>query len=201
MVRRKEFNFRLSLALRPLLEHLLYGFLHHLLVLVAVVAQGVLSDSTPNQRLSLCVVQTNNHGRFYILFGSDAAHSAANPAHAPRAIGGLLSLAAASGEDQVGILVLHHLLQAFALHGSLDVLLRNLRQDRVPDLVGVVGAPGVGVILRKTCAVVVIDRNLLREKRSRNKQEKSKYGQYSDFHQFLQVSCVTVVVLKFTWRC
>src|SRR5271157_5524251 len=169
MVRRKEFNFRLSLALRPLLEHLLYGFLHHLLVLVAVVAQGVLSDSTPNQRLSLCVVQTNNHGRFYILFGSDAAHS-------PRAIGGLLSLAPTGGEDQVGILVLHHLLHALALHGSLDVLLRNLRQDRVPDLVGVVRAPGVGVVLRKTCAVVVIDRNLLREKRSRNKQEKSKYG-------------------------
>src|SRR5271157_2722265 len=118
-----------------------------LLVLVPVVAQGVLSDSTPNQRLSLCVVQTNNHGRFYILFGSDAAHSAANPAHAPRAIGGLLSLAPTGGEDQVGILVLHHLLHALALHGSLDVLLRNLRQDRVPDLVGVVRAPGVGVVL------------------------------------------------------
>jgi hypothetical protein len=42
--------------LRPLLEHLLDGFLHHLLVLVAVVAQCVLGNTSPHQGLGLCVI-------------------------------------------------------------------------------------------------------------------------------------------------
>jgi hypothetical protein len=44
-----------------------------------------------------------------------------------------------------------------------------LRQYRVLDLVGIVTSPGVGVILRKILAVVVIDGDLLSESnRGRN---------------------------------
>lgn len=36
-----------GLVLRPLLEHLRYGVPYHLLILVPVGAQGILSDSSP----------------------------------------------------------------------------------------------------------------------------------------------------------
>jgi len=39
------------LVLRPLLEHLLDCLLHHFLIFVAIVVQGVLGDAAPDQLL------------------------------------------------------------------------------------------------------------------------------------------------------
>src|ERR1035437_739360 len=109
-----------SHLLRPLLEHLLHGLFHHLLVLVAIVVQGILCDTTPYQRLRLRIIEINDHGCFHVLFGTDSSHSPADAAHTPRAIGGLLFHTTVRGEDQVGILVLLHHLQAFTLHCGVD---------------------------------------------------------------------------------
>src|ERR1035437_2062555 len=83
-----------SHLLRPLLEHLLHGLFHHLLVLVAIIVQGILCDSTPDQRLRLRIIEVNDHGCFDILSWSNTAHPSADSAHAPRAIEGLPSHAA-----------------------------------------------------------------------------------------------------------
>jgi hypothetical protein len=72
-----------------------------------------------------------------------------------------VSHATACEEDQIRILRLLHLLQTLSLHRRVDVLLCHLGQDRVLYLVGVVRAPGVGVIPGETLTVVVVDRNLL----------------------------------------
>src|SRR6516165_316164 len=71
------------LLLWPLLKHLLHGFFHILLILVAVIAQRVLRDPAPHQLPALGVVQAHNHGGFVILFWSNSAHTAANAPHAP----------------------------------------------------------------------------------------------------------------------
>ena len=91
-------------SLRPLLEYLLNGFFYQLLVLVAVVAQRVLTDSSPDQGLGLRVVQVDNHRSYDILLRSDSAHPSADSAHTPRAIGGLLFHASVCGQDQVRVL-------------------------------------------------------------------------------------------------
>ena len=138
-------------------EHLLHGLRYHLRVLVAVVAQRILSNPPPNQGLGLGVVEVDNHGSYHVLLWSDSAHSAADSAHAPCLVGGLLFHAAACGEDDVRVLRFLHQLQTLPLHGIVDVRFGLLRQYRVLDLVGIVSSPGVGVILRKTLALVVID--------------------------------------------
>src|SRR6266702_5034657 len=109
---------------RPLLEHFRDGFLNHLLILIAVVIQAVLSHSTPDQTLILRVIQVHDHRSYYILLGRNAAHAAPDPAHAPRAIGGLLFQPAIGGDDEVGILAFFHLLQSLALECRVDVLHR-----------------------------------------------------------------------------
>src|ERR1700726_126197 len=81
-------------SLRPLLEHLLDGFLHQLLILVAVVAQRILGNPSPYQRLGLSVIEVDNQSSFHVLLWSDATHSAANPAHAHCGPGGFLFHAA-----------------------------------------------------------------------------------------------------------
>src|SRR5260370_16164349 len=149
---------RVNSILGPLFKHLRDGTLHRLLILVAVIAQRVLCHTSPNQRLALGVVQVDDHGRFHVLLRSDASHSTANSAHTPCAIGCLLSHAAVSSKDQIMLLRFLHFLKSLTRHRGVDVLLRHLGQDRILNLVGVVGAPSVGVILGKTLAVVVVDR-------------------------------------------
>src|SRR5438445_1781313 len=61
-----------NLGIWPLLKHLLNGLLHQLLVLVAVVAQRVLGDSSPHQRLALGVVQVDDQRRFHVLLWRDS---------------------------------------------------------------------------------------------------------------------------------
>src|ERR1700732_1967788 len=150
-----------SLGLWPLLEHFLDALLHCLLILVPVVAQRILGNSSPNQRLGLGVEQIDNQGPYHVLLRSDATHSSAEPAHAHRGVGSLFFHATAGRDEQVRFLVFLHLLQTLALQGRIDVLLCHLSQDRILDLVGVVGSPCVGVIWGKTLAVVVVDRNCL----------------------------------------
>ena len=54
----------------PLLEHLGDGFLHHLLILIAVVVKGILSDSAPDQTLILPVIQIDDQCSDNILLRS-----------------------------------------------------------------------------------------------------------------------------------
>ena len=49
-------RFELGLCRRPLFEHLLNGLRYHLRVFVAIVAQRILSNPPPNERLGLGVV-------------------------------------------------------------------------------------------------------------------------------------------------
>ena len=71
----------------PLPEHhLCEGFLQHLLILIAVVVQGILSDFAPDQTLILRVVQINDQCSDNILLRRDVVHAATNPVHAPRAV-------------------------------------------------------------------------------------------------------------------
>src|ERR1700691_5686762 len=102
-------------SVRPLLEHLGDGFSHHLLILIAVVVEGVLSDPTPDQTLGLRVIQVNDHCPDNILLWRDAPHAAADAAHAPRTIGGLLFQPAIGGDEHVGILAFLYLLPPLAL--------------------------------------------------------------------------------------
>src|SRR5580704_14024308 len=92
-----EHVLRIASRRRPLLEHLYDGFLQHLLILAAVVVEGVLTDPAPDQTLVLRVIQINDQGADHILLRGDAAHAAANPAHAPRTVGSLLFHPAADG--------------------------------------------------------------------------------------------------------
>jgi hypothetical protein len=60
--------------------------------------------SAPNQRLGACVVEIDDQSRLDVLLWGNSAHSSADAAHAPRAIGGLLSHAAVGSKDQVRLL-------------------------------------------------------------------------------------------------
>src|SRR5207249_1344582 len=91
-------------SLRPLLEHLLNGFLDHLLIFIAVFVEGVFSHPTPDQTFSLRVINTDDQCSLHTLLGGDAAHPAAHPAHAPSTKRGLLFSSATGDEDQVWIL-------------------------------------------------------------------------------------------------
>ena len=51
-----------ALCLGPLLKHFGDGLLHHLLIFVAVVIQGILRNTTPDQALILRVVNINYPG-------------------------------------------------------------------------------------------------------------------------------------------
>ena len=77
-------------SLWPLLEHLLHGFICHLLVLIAVVAQSILTYPAPDQRLLLRVIKADDQCSLDILLGADSPHAVASPAY-PGTIGGLLS--------------------------------------------------------------------------------------------------------------
>src|SRR5277367_1265766 len=88
-------------SLRPLFEHLLDSFSDHLLIFIAVVAQGVLTNPPPHQRLGLSVVQIDDQCPFHILLWGDATHSSAEAAHAHCGIGCLLFHATACCEEQV----------------------------------------------------------------------------------------------------
>ena len=99
-----------NLGLWPLLEHLLNALLHRLLVLVAVVAQRILGNPTPYQRLSLGVEQVDNHGPYHVLLRGDAAHPSAESTHPHCVIGSLLFHATAGSKEQVGFLIFLHLL-------------------------------------------------------------------------------------------
>src|SRR5882762_4959256 len=91
----------LPLCARPLFEHLLDCLRYHLRVFVAIVAQCILSKPAPDQGLVLGVVQVDNHCPYHVLFWGDSAHSAADSAHAPGLVGGLLFHATACCEDQI----------------------------------------------------------------------------------------------------
>ena len=56
-----------ALCLGPLLKHFGDSLLHHLLILVAVVIQGILRNTTPYQALILRVVNINYQGSLNIL--------------------------------------------------------------------------------------------------------------------------------------
>ena len=56
-------------------------------------------DAAPHQRLLLRVVQADNHRGFDVLLRADSAHAAADSAHAPRVVRGLLVFAAAGGKN------------------------------------------------------------------------------------------------------
>src|SRR5260370_12760394 len=99
-----------NLGLWPLLEHLLDALLHCLLVLVAVVAQRILGNPSPYQRLGLRVEQIDNQGPCYVLLRSDATHSSAEPTHAHRGIGSLFLHATAGSKKKVRFLIFLHLL-------------------------------------------------------------------------------------------
>jgi len=64
-------------------------------------------------------------------------------------------------------------------------LLRYLRQDRILNLVSVVGAPCVGVILGKTRVVVVIDGDLLPNSDSRGNAQQERAQRKSNLHGFI----------------
>src|SRR6267154_4109489 len=98
-----------NLGLWPLLEHLLDALLHCLLVLVAVVAQRILGNSSPYQRLGLGVEQIDNQGPFNVLLRSYAAHSSAEPTHPHCGIGSLLFHAPVGSKEQVRFLIFLHL--------------------------------------------------------------------------------------------
>jgi hypothetical protein len=55
--------FLTNLNFRPLIEHLLDSLSHELLVLVAVVAQRTLTNSSPHQGLALGVVKIDNQSK------------------------------------------------------------------------------------------------------------------------------------------
>ena len=93
-----------ALLLRPLLEHLLHGFLYHFLVFVAVLVERVLGNSAPHERLLLTSYRLTTMVASTFSWGADSAHTATDTAHAPRIVGGLLTLATAGGEDQVRVL-------------------------------------------------------------------------------------------------
>src|SRR6266481_258816 len=89
-----------SLGLWPLLEHLLDALLHRLLILVAVVAQRILGNPSPYQRLGLGVEQIDNQGPCYVLLRSNAAHSSAETTHPHRGIRSLFFHATAGSKEQ-----------------------------------------------------------------------------------------------------
>src|SRR5271170_252201 len=124
-------GFACSSILGPglLREHLGDRFLHQLLVLAAVIAQCVLADSPPYERLILRAVEADDERPFHVLLWSNSAHTSADSAHAPGAIGGLLSQPAAVDDDQVRIRADVHLAEPLALERIVDIADRCLGED------------------------------------------------------------------------
>src|SRR5271156_550789 len=144
-------------SLRPLFEHLLDGFFYCLLVLVAVVAQGILAHTAPDKRLLLRVIDADDQCSLDILLGSDPAHAATDAPHAPGAVGGLLSQAARRDDDQVWICAYVNLAEAFSRESAVGVADRDLRQDGIGYFVWILDLPCVGMELCEALAVVVVD--------------------------------------------
>jgi hypothetical protein len=82
----------------PLIEHLRDRFLHRLLILASVVAEGVLADSTPDQALSFCVVKIDDQRSNNILLRGNRTHASSESPHTHCGVGGLL-LHSATGDN------------------------------------------------------------------------------------------------------
>jgi hypothetical protein len=82
-----------------LLEHLRDRITDHLLILAAIVAEGVLSDATPHKTLRLLVVEIDNQGSNHILLRCDAAHPTSESPHTHGGVSGLLLHPAVRRDD------------------------------------------------------------------------------------------------------